>query len=182
MADFRPQLTQDEAIALAARYNVAEDEPALEAGRGIRAGNFSRTHLQTIYRWKTRDRGKSRLVRNTDDEIEDALRLAVAAREPRSAIAVLTGLYGVNTPVASAIATVIYPKVHTILDYRALEALGNPTADRSIPFYLSYLAYCTRLATGWRIPLRTLDQALWQWSAEQSARRRTYLVQRCRYP
>lgn len=152
---------------------MAEDESALEAGRRIKAGDFSRIHLQTIYRWKTRDRGKSRLVRNTDDEIKDALRLAVSAREPRSAIAVLTGLYGVDTPVASAITTVIHPKVHTILDYRALESLGNPTADRSIPFYLSYLAYCTGLAIGWRMPLRSLDRALWQWSRERSDRRIT---------
>lgn len=94
----------------------------------------------------------------------------MVAKEPRSAIAVLMGLHGVHTPVASAVATAIHPQVHTILDFRALETLGNPTRDRTIPFYCAYLGYCTELAREWQMPLRTLDRALWQWSCERSGR------------
>jgi hypothetical protein len=45
-------------------------------------------------------RGVSRLNRNADPEIADALKLAVHAQTERAAIAVLCGLYGVNIPVA----------------------------------------------------------------------------------
>lgn len=166
MERFQPKPTRDEATGLAERYGPHNDDEVLAVGRRIVAGEFDRRHLQDIYRWKTRDRGKSRLDRNSDAEIADALRLAVAARTPRSGMAVLLGLYGVNTPVASAIATVIYPETYTIFDYRALEALGCSSSDRSLPFYLDYLEYCTKLARDWRMPLRDLDRALWQWSKE----------------
>jgi hypothetical protein len=171
---FHPQLTREDAVALAARYKVAEDEPALEAGRRIKAGEFSRIHLQTVYTWKTNNRGKSRLEFNTDAQkfntdaqIEDALWLATIAKEPRSAIAVLTGLYGVAVPVASAIATAIDPDRYTVLDFRALQALGNPVGDRTVPFYLEYLDYCKGLAASWELSLRDLDRALWQWSKDR---------------
>ena len=164
---FRPQLTREQAIRLASIYADDDEERALDAGRKIRAGDYARVHLQTVFQWKTKNRGKTRLSQNSDSEILDALRLAVAANESRSTIAVLMGLYGVNTPVASAIATAIYPERFTIFDFRALEALGTTETDRSIPFYLDYLRFCTGLAKDWSISLRTLDRALWQWSADR---------------
>ena len=169
---FRPQLTQSEAWAFAAKYEKAGDIKALDAGAAIRDGGFSRANLQAIFKWKTGNRGKSRLDDNSAAEIEDALRLAVNAEAPRSAIAVLVGLHGVDTPVASAIMAVTRPEAHTVLDYRALEALGNPTLDRSIRFYLTYLSYCSELAREWGMTLRDLDRGLWQWSKARSQERR----------
>lgn len=169
---FVPQMTRHEAVQLAADYKDDKEKAALAAGRAIRDGDLSPENLRIIYRWKARNRGKSRLTQNSDPEIRDALRLALCAKTPRSAIAVLTGLYGINTPVASAVMTAIRPKTYTVLDFRALEALGNPTAARSVPFYLSYLNYCTDLASRWKMPLRQLDRALWQWSAARSAGKR----------
>jgi hypothetical protein len=165
---FNPQLTRDEAVRLANRYEAFEDAEAEAAGAAVNGGDFSPVHLRTIFRWKTRDRGRSRLTRNSDLEVRDALNLATRAKAPRSAVAVLMGLHGVNVPVASAIMTVIRPDTYTILDFRVLEALGNPTLDRSLPFYLAYLDYCIGLAKEWEMPLRHLDRALWQWSKERS--------------
>jgi hypothetical protein len=74
--------------------------------------------------------------------------------------------------VASAILAAIYPERYTVLDYRALEALGHARHD--VRFYEEYLAYCKRLAESNIVnpqselpaptPLRTLDRALWEWS------------------
>jgi hypothetical protein len=164
---FSPRLTPSEAVGCAARYKAIDDEDALKAGRRIKAGECSRAHLQTIFKWKTKDRGKSRIARNSDAEIEDALRLTILAKEPRSGLAVLTGLYGVDIPVASAIATAIHPDRYTVIDRRALETLGYKGAA-NMPLYLEYLAYCTALATDWNMSLRTLDRALWQWSSERN--------------
>lgn len=114
----------------------------------------------------------SRLDKNSDAEIRDALSLATAAQTERAAISVLLGLQGVDTPVASAIMTAIYPERYTVIDYWALEALGNKSNDRSVNFYLSYLKACRQLAEEHQVSLRNFDRALWQWSSEQAQGRR----------
>ena len=105
-------------------------------------------------------------MENGDGEIADALSLACAANTERAAISVLCGLTGVDTPVASAILTWINPERYTVIDFRALEALGNETNDRTVNFYLCYLSACRRLAKEHGVSLRNLDRALWQSSSE----------------
>ena len=58
--------------------------------------------------------------------------------------------------------TAIHPDRYTIIDYRALEALGSIATDRSIPYYLNYLEYGCGLAKFWGMSLRELDRGLWQ--------------------
>ncbi len=125
-----------------------DDRKVFDAGKNILAGDFSRANLAVIVSWKS-NRRIGLLRENTDSEIEDALRLAVSAREPRSAIAVLKGLRGVELPVASAIMTAIHSDQFTVADWRAMQALGQPNADYyKIDFYvLQYLPECRRLAS-----------------------------------
>jgi hypothetical protein len=151
---------------LTKRYGPKQDDAALAAGQRIGGGEYTRKNLNEIFEWKTKGRGRSRLLRNSDREIADALALAVKAQTERVAIAVLIGLHGVNVPVASAILTAIDPDRYTVIDFRALQALGSNTRDRSINFYLDYLAVCRQLAKKHRATLRDLDRALWQWSDE----------------
>src|SRR5438067_18687 len=103
---FAPRFKQSEAQALADR-NRGDDQPPFEAGAAILGGDFSPAHFEAIFEWKTNGRGRSRIAKNSKAEVEDALRLAVAATTPRAAIAVLTGLTGVAVPVASAVMTAI---------------------------------------------------------------------------
>ena len=128
-------------------------------------------NLLAIFVWKTGGRGRSRVLKNTPEEVADALRLAVSAETERAAIAVLRGLRGVDTPVASAIMTAVFPDRYTVIDFRALESLGTETPDRSVSFYLEYLHYCREKARECGVSLRTLDRALWQWSWLRSAGR-----------
>jgi hypothetical protein len=83
----------------------------------------------------------------------------------------LCGLKGVGIPVASAILTMVYPDRYTIIDFRALEALGIQRGDgeETVEFYLEYLQTCRSLAQEYKIDLRTLDRALWQWSKEHGS-------------
>jgi hypothetical protein len=154
---------------IAARYSFREDDKPLEAGNHIQKGEYTRKNLETIFEWKTGGRGRSRLQKNEDRDIADALRLATRAETDRAAVAVLVGLNGVQVPVASAILTAIYPERFTIIDFRALEALGLTNANVSIGFYLDYLAACRKLAREHKLSLRTLDRALWQWSKERGS-------------
>jgi hypothetical protein len=148
-----------------AAANQDDDRKAFEAGLRIAAGSRRRGDFAIIVEWKTRGRGRSRPARNGDAEIADALDLAVAARTERSSIAVLTGLSGVEVPVASAVMTAVDPERFTIIDFRALWSLGvERRTYYSIGFYLDYLAACRRIAAAADTDLRTLDKALWQYS------------------
>jgi hypothetical protein len=167
---FKLQFKPVDIFRLASRYGPEQDDGALAAGRRIREGKFTRKSLSDIFEWKTKGRGRSRLLRNADEEIADALRLPVSAETERAALAVLLGLQGVQVPVASAILTAIDPERYTVIDFRALQALGSDSTDRSVNFYLAYLDACRELAKAHRVTLRNLDRALWQWSDEQPAR------------
>ena len=162
---FDPTLIPE--LAGPGRYSFEEDTSALDAGGRIREGQWARANLENIFEWKTRGRGRSRLLKNTDEDIADALKLALMAKTDRAAVAVLTGLSGVGIPVASAILTAIYPERFTIIDVRALEALSVDRAIITVDFYLDYLDACRQLARDNNVPLRTLDRALWQWSKER---------------
>lgn len=143
------------------------ERKAFDAGRRIAAGGRDRSDLMAIFEWKTRGRGRSRPARNTDAEIADALDLATTARTDRAAVAVLTGLAGVDVPVASAILTTIDPARFTIIDFRALWSLGVERGNfYPIAFYLDYLAACRQIAAAAGTDLRTLDRALWRYSKE----------------
>jgi hypothetical protein len=162
---FDPSLIDEKA----SRYAYSDDDAVLAAGARIRSGEYTKANLEKIFLWKTNGRGKSRLLRNSDDEIKDALQLASNARTERSALAVLTGLNGVDLPVASAILTAIFPETYTVLDFRALEALGQNPSSYTINFYIAYLDACRGLVAIHNLPgLRHLDRALWQWSKDKS--------------
>jgi hypothetical protein len=165
---FKLQFRPAEIPELAKRYSFTEDDNALAAGARIRGGEYTRKQLSKIFEWKTKGRGRSRLEGNTDSEIADALKLAVSAETERSAVAVLRGLQGVDVPVASAILTAIDPKRYTVIDFRALEALGTKRASPSVDFYVAYLNACRQLAKTHQVSLRDLDRALWQWSSEHT--------------
>jgi hypothetical protein len=144
--------------------DLENDERAFAAGSRIRGGDYRRSNLEEIVAWKS-ERRLALIGDNSDSEIADALRLALRAREPRSALAVLTGLRGVGTPMASAILTALDQERYTVIDFRALEALGVADADADLEFYVRrYLPECKRLASEAGVSLRTLDRALWAWS------------------
>jgi hypothetical protein len=166
----KEQVERLKRLYLADEKDRVKEARAFEAGACIRQGDFSRKPLEMIYEWKTRGRGKGWLARNSDEEICDALRLAVMAETERAAVAVLKGLQGVDVPVASAILTAIDQERYTAIDFRALEALGVKIPLPTINDYLEYLAYCREQAREWKVPLRDLDRALWQWSKEQSGK------------
>jgi hypothetical protein len=129
-----------------ATKDLESDEKAFAAGSRIRGGDYTRSNLEEIVGWKS-ERRLGLVGENSDSEIADALRLALCAEQPRSALAVLTGLCGVGTPMASAILTALDQEKYTVIDFRALEALGVADADPNLEFYVRhYLPECKRLA------------------------------------
>jgi hypothetical protein len=187
MAEFKLQPAANELQALAERFwnDSGEkwqeaEQAAFNAGSAIRGsvGNeqYTLENLETIVRWKS-ERVVHYLSENSPEKIEAALTVAASPdSSTEDAMEALTNLSGVGVPVASAILTAIFPERYTVIDFRALEALGFPLQDRA--FYSKYLAFCTQLANSGIIQpqgdlpaptaLRALDRALWQWSKERS--------------
>jgi hypothetical protein len=148
------------------------EKAAFEAGEAIRNGEHTLANLEAIVRWKS-ERTVHYLIRNSNEEISRALVVAASLESSTEvAMRALLELHGVDIPVASAILTAIFPEQYTVLDFRALEALGY--ARRDVRFYEEYVAYCKRLAESNVVtpqselpaptPLRTLERALWEWS------------------
>jgi hypothetical protein len=148
------------------------EKAAFEAGESIRNGDLTLANLEAIVRWKS-ERAVHVLIGNSNEKIRRVL--AVAANPEAAtdtAMRALLELNGVDIPLASAILSAIYPERYTVLDVRALEALGHARHD--VRFYEEYLAFCKRLAESNIVkaqsdlpaptPLRTLDRALWEWT------------------
>lgn len=151
----------------AAKYPDEDDTEAFDAGAKIRRGDFGAANLERIIRWKSHRR-LDLIYKNSPEEIADALRLSIDARQPRSAFSVLMGLRGVETPMASAILTAIDQNKYTVIDIRALEALGSK-AMIDLNFYLDhYFPECLRLSAQAGVSLRQFDRALWSWSKHRS--------------
>ena len=129
-------------------------------------------NLEAIVRWKS-ERAVQFLIGNSSEKIRRVLAVATAPEATtETAMMALLELKGVDLPVASAILSAIYPERYTVLDFRALEALGHARHD--VHFYEEYLAFCKRLAESNIVqaqsdmpaptPLRTLERALWEWT------------------
>jgi hypothetical protein len=145
---------------------------AFEAGEAIRNGDYSLANLEAIVRWKS-ERLVHYLIGNSNEKIRRVLAVAASPdSSTESAVRALLELHGVDITVASAILAAIDPERYTVLDFRALEALGH--APHDVHFYEEYLAFCKRLAESNIVraqselpaptPLRTIDRALWEWS------------------
>lgn len=158
--------TLQDILAARDRYleNASErqrEDAAFKSGKRIAAGEIDPGLLDPIIDWKS-SRPKSRIkIGNTPYELSEALQVAVSAKQVRTAVGVLRGLNGVDVAMASAMLTAIKPDMYTVIDWRALNALGVKKSWLTVDDYLEYLGFCKVNAAELEISLRDLDQALW---------------------
>jgi hypothetical protein len=156
---------------------VKEQELLTKIGPAVaRRGYYKKAELAQVGDWKS-PRIRKRLAQNSGADVEDITRIALAAPE-RLQHRVLGSLYGIRDPVATAVLTIWAPDRHTVLDFRAVEALDSlhrlgaipetlPKREvDSLPDYVDYLACCRAIARRLGVDLRDLDRALWQWSKQ----------------
>jgi hypothetical protein len=186
MAYFELQPSEADLQQLAEQYwqEASERErqlekAAFEAGQAIREGDYSLPNLETIVRWKS-ERVVHYLIGNSNENLKKALRVAAAPETSvKDAVNALTGLRGIDLPIATAILSTIHPDRYAVLDYRALEALGHSRHD--VDFYEKYLGFFRHLAECGIIkpqtnlpgdtPLHALERALWEWSRSHASDR-----------
>ncbi|MFZ0743989.1 MAG: hypothetical protein WAM85_06265 [Terracidiphilus sp.] len=155
------------------------EQAAFEAGAAIRGGEYSLANLEAIVRWKS-ERVVHYLIGNSEAKIRKVLEIAAAPEtSTRKAVEALMELRGIDLAIASAILTAIAPERYSVLDYRALEALGHARHD--VEFYAEYVAFCRRLAERELVKpqadlpgptsLHALERALWEWSRSRAEQR-----------
>jgi len=164
------QFEPAEIPTLAARFGPEADDPAVVAA-GARArerGHYTRPAFLRVCRWKS-PRSGPLVARNGAAAIRRQTAAALAATDDGERMAALLELEGVGVPTASVLLHFASPDGCPILDVRALDALGH--AGRStypVAYWVAYCAACRALAAEHGVSVRTLDKALWQWSADQS--------------
>jgi hypothetical protein len=154
---------------LVAKYMAKEgekDRRAEEFGTRIANGDLSSSNLEVIYRWKS-PRSIRHFRNNSESEIKHALKEALSAPDIKKAVCALTSLKGVRVKMASAILTAIDPGRYTVLDFRALEALGARDSE-DLDLYVPYVKACRSMADRYGVTLRDFDRANWQWSKDQA--------------
>jgi hypothetical protein len=152
-----------------------EDQLLTELGGAVRKrGWYSKSELIQVGEWKARGRIRGRLALNSDAEVEEITRTALAAPDDRQHL-ILGRLHGVADPMASALLMVWDPERHTVLDFRAFAALERlqrrgllkeevPERNGLYPPYPAYLQCCRAIALRLGVSLRDLDRALWKWN------------------
>jgi hypothetical protein len=172
-SDFRLTFDADEIAELAGRYDYATDEgPTLAGQRARQRGHYVKREFMVVCRWKSaRSAGKAEL--NSPEQIRRATRIALNAGDEAMRMQALISLVGVGIPVASTLLHFACPRRYPILDYRALESLGQTRRSAyTVSFWLRYLEACRRIAQEHHVTLRTLDKALWEHSRETTTGRR----------
>lgn len=170
LIQFVLQFAEQDIMSISQKYSYlkSENEIAL-IGRNIKERGFAkRDEFLSICEWKS-SRPRAHLSKNSSALIEDATTIALTTPHEELRIGVLTLLNGVSMPMASAFLHFCHKDPYPILDFRALESLGNSVpAVCSFDFWWEYTLHCRALAQRNRVSMRTLDKALWEWSKAKS--------------
>ena len=130
-------------------------------------GHLTRSEFLTICAWKT-PRSKPRCASNTSRAIHTLTRAAFASPDDALKMDLLRLLRGVDWPTASTILHICDERPYPILDVRAVWSLGfTKPPTYTMDFWLAYVAFTRALARRSGLSIRTVDQALWQYSKER---------------
>lgn len=129
---------------------------------------LNKGELYKVAYWKSWRRADL-VERNDDNYIKEITHCAFNATSDRTRIVVLTCLDGIGLPTASAILHLFHKDPYPIIDFRALWSIGIETYRDSYAFWQEYVDFCRYIAIRNDVDMRTLDQALWQYSKEKQS-------------
>lgn len=121
--------------------------------------------------WKNGARHRHLIILNTDESVKDQSHQAFKNQDIRPLNS--SRLKGVGIATASAIMHFAFPNKYPIIDSRALKTLGlsskslNQKLDQ---YWEEYQRNCRAWAADFKISLRVLDRALWQYNLEEEDR------------
>ncbi|MFH1572606.1 MAG: hypothetical protein ABIG68_01405 [Acidobacteriota bacterium] len=157
---------------IAQRYQYPREDAVLLALRDpiLARGYLTKRELLAVARWKA-PRSAGRIGANDEEYVQEITRYSLGARTERARIETLTLLDGIQWPCASVILHFFHRGRYPILDFRALWTVSLKVPSQyGFEFWWQYVMYCRELAEQAGLDMRTLDQALWQYSKENQAR------------
>lgn len=187
-------LTPEAVDSLAADYAETQPLAAVEAEHletlpaALAAGDFGWRDAEWVAQWFSRrflgaEPNAERRAReaaygdNDYEAVRDAIAGAAEASATATKLDVLTGLTGVDVPVATAFLQFLDPEAYLVLSRREWEVLreageldepypDSPASDD----YERYLSVCRSVAERCDCDLKVLYRALWQrWATEHRA-------------
>src|SRR4051812_7611345 len=158
MRSFRLQFPLTTIEAIAERYDFDVDDEVAGAGAAARQrGHYTKPELSLLCEWKS-VRSKSRVAHNSDVFVEAITRAAFATQDEFERMTAHCALRGVEAPSASVVLHFAFPDRYPIIDWRALESLGEPgQAVYTVRYWLDYADACRALADEAGVSLRVLD-------------------------
>lgn len=135
--------------------------------RKANRGYMTRDELLMVDEWKNSGRHRQYIIRNKKNVVFEKSRRAFANEDITSLTGPngVGGLRGVGLATASAIMHFVFPNKYPIIDANALSTLGIKSSE----FYKLWNAYqeiCCIWSRKYRVKLRILDRALWQYGLE----------------
>ena len=162
----KPRITAADLQNYALQYDHSFDAPLTALVESVKArGCLTKPELAILGDWKS-PRIRPKLAQNSNELIQEVTRHALSTHSVRLAVHIPQLLYGVGLPVASTILHWFHPDPFPILDVRALWTLGLQDEVQSLDLWETYVRLTRQLAEEWNTDMRTLDRALWQYSAE----------------
>jgi len=164
-------LSQENVKNYSARYDDGSSQSDKVTEQRIKAVLTKRSFLTKsefveVGEWKS-PRQRKRYLNNSEEDVQEIINASLLAKSERAKIGYLLALDGVSYPVASVILHFAFPDRYSILDFRALWSLGweGPT-NYNFEFWQKYCRRIQQLSKDLKLPIRTIDKALWQYSKE----------------
>ena len=130
-----------------------------------KCGFLTLEQLRLVARWKS-PRSAGRVETNGDEFVQAITGFSLRTPSERARIEVLTVLDGVGWPTASVILHFFHPEKYPIMDFRALWSVSVDVPPQyAFPFWWKYVEFCRNVAECAGHDMRTLDRALWAFSA-----------------
>ncbi|WP_439488188.1 hypothetical protein [Algoriphagus sp.] len=168
MFRLRFEISEIQEYASQYSYNRSEQIVKENSERIKSRGYITKNELKIIGEWKT-PRSKSRLASNAEDYIQEITQIAFSTENEKLRIEILNLLIGVGWPTASVLLHFYHKERYPIIDFRALYSLNCEhirPQDYKYEFWEKYTDFTRGLADQANVNMRTLDQALWQFSKE----------------
>lgn len=153
---------------LAARYPAAVDDDVLRVAAAARErGHLTKREFLILGEWKT-PRSRKHRLKNSEDLVREATRLAFSTKHEELKITLLRFLDGVEWPTASVILHLCDPGRYPILDVRAFWSAGAEQRSPSYTFdkWIRFTEFTRDLSRATGCSMRDVDRALWQYSKE----------------
>lgn len=136
------------------------------------------TEFDEILKWKLRqqyNRQYRNRERNTDQNIIAITQATFSVEhqdrdyETELRLRILTSLSGVEVPVASAILTLCFPDIYSVIDFRGWRQIfghDKEYANYTTKEYIKYLSIIRQAANRFGVTTQEIDMAIWQYDIE----------------